>query len=411
VKINIVTFLFVTLLCVHLSKCDLRFVFTMFRHGARSPTALDKNKNDAFGENWPNPGELTEVGKRMHFLLGARNRQVYKDFTTKSKIDGSVYIRSTDYNRTMESVQSQMQGFFPPGTASPIKNIRARALAHPFIDDPNKSGWKSADKMLKMNSIIQRVETFPVHLFEEPNHLYSFFYNPNICKIYPKMGAENRAQPMFKSFFDKLKKNFGPQLMKMTGKNNTDFLDNYWYVFGLMDSFISDVYDGRPLESALKAGINLKSFNQTAFEFAELDILHNWSGDKDGFFARWTTSMLWPEVISWMERRIAADTAGEGYTGYKTPRFAVFSTHDVTVGSGLTMLNMAFGFKKYYTPFASDIFFELHRSEVDKKYTVHVKYQSLTLGLVPFDEFKTKLEALFYTHEQIAEKCGFVLEK
>jgi hypothetical protein len=111
-------------------------VFTQFRHGARSPTHLDENKNDDWGENWPNPGELTEVGKRMHFLLGLRNRQVYKSFTTRHKLDGSVYIRSTDYNRTIESVQSQMQGFFPPGTASLIKTKAARAIAHPFIDDP-----------------------------------------------------------------------------------------------------------------------------------------------------------------------------------------------------------------------------------------------------------------------------------
>lgn len=173
-----------------------------------------------------------------------------------------------------------------------------------------------------------------------------------------------------------------------------------------MDSFISDIYDGRSIKKAEQNGIDFKAFNKTAFEFAELDILSHWSGDKDGFFARWTTSILWPEVISWMEKRIAADKKGEGYSGYSTPRFAVFSTHDVTVGAGLTMLNRVFGFKKYYTPYASDIFFELHSTKKGG-YKVHVKYQSLLLGVLDFEEFKSKLEAQFYTHEKIAEMCGY----
>jgi hypothetical protein len=381
----------------------------MFRHGARSPTALDKNKNDAFGENWPNPGELTAVGARMHFLLGLRNRQVYKDFTTRQKVDGSVYIRSTDYNRTMESVQAQMQGMFPPGTGHLIKNKKNRALAHPFIDDPRGKNWTQHNKFLGMRTILDRVETFPVHLFEKQNSLYAFFYHPFGCKIFNGLMKENQSQPRFTNFFNKLKKNFGPQLMKMTGNNSTEFLDNYWYVFGLMDSFISDLYDGRDIKKITDAGIDIQSFNKTAFEFSELDILYHWNGDKDGFFARWTASMLWPEVIQWMENRIAADKAGEGYSGYATPRFAIFSSHDVTVGSGLTVLNRAFGFKKFYTPFASDIFFELHSSK--SGYMVHVKYQSLTLGIVPFAEFKTKLEAQFYTQEHIAEICGYELPK
>merc|ERR1711957_258200 len=100
--------LFVTLLCVHLAHCDLRFVFSMFRHGAKHPTAIHGGI-DEFGELWDGPGELTAAGKGMHFLLGLRNRQVYKDFTTFERLEGSVYVRSTDYNRTIESVESQRQ--------------------------------------------------------------------------------------------------------------------------------------------------------------------------------------------------------------------------------------------------------------------------------------------------------------
>jgi hypothetical protein len=291
-KTNILTLLFVSLLCVHFAKCDLKFVFSMFRHGARSPTALDSKNNDAFGENWPNPGELTPAGKRMHFLLGLRNRQVYQKFTTKQKEDGSVYIRSTDYNRTMESVESQMQGFFPPGTGHLIKDKKTRAIAHPFIDDPSGQNWTRENKFLGMRTIIKRVETFPVHLFAKQNPLYAFFYNPFSCKGFNQMLNKNRENIIIKDYFKNLKTQFGPQLMKMAGQNNTDFLDNYWFVFGLMDSFISDVYDGRVIQKAHDAGIDIQAFNQTAFEFSKNDVLYSWNGDKEAFMARWTASVL-----------------------------------------------------------------------------------------------------------------------
>jgi len=377
----------------------------MFRHGAREPTAI-KNNVDEFGEKWLTPGELTPVGKRMHFLLGLRNREVYRNFTTRAKIDGSVFIRSTDYNRTMESVQAQMQGFFPPGSAALLHNQKLSDIAHPFMDDPRGQNWKSFGRHLNLRSIVHRVETFPVHLFSRDDPFNQFFYNPYACKPYLQMSQENIKRPVIQDFMKKFKEEYGARMSNMTGKP-IETLDNYWYLFGLFDSYISDVYDGRELKKPKEFGIDLEKFNRTAFEFAENDIITQFNGDVEYFFARWTVSILWPEVIAFMERRIAADKEGKMiYTGYELPRFVFFSTHDVTVGSGLTVLNRAFGFKKYYTPFASDLFFELHR-KTNGEYEVYVKYQSLTLGVVPFGEFKEKLEKQFLTREQIAEKCGW----
>jgi hypothetical protein len=380
----------------------------MFRHGAREPTGVSGGMDD-FGEPWHNIGELTPAGRRMHFLLGLRNRHVYKDFVDNSKIDGSVFIRSSDYNRTIESVQSQMQGFFPPGTGATL-NHKTEMLAHPFIDSPIGNGWNNNEwaKLLQGDTIFHRVETFPVHLFERQNPLYEFFYNPYSCKPYWPMSQENIKSAKIQNWMKNFKANHGEKWMKMTGNNSTAALDNYWYLFKLMDSFISDMYDGRELKKAKKFGFDIKEMNQTAFEFAENDIMIQFNGDKEGFFARWSMSILWKEAIEFMERRIAADNAGQmnHYHGYNHPKFVFFSTHDVTVGSGLTVLNRAFGFKKYYTTFAADLFFELHRTDKGK-YNVVVKYQSLTLGTVSFEEFKAKLGEQFLTNDQIQQKCGF----
>lgn len=407
--------LFVLLLCAHFaqSKSELRFVFSMFRHGAREPTGVHGGVDD-FGEKWSHIGELTPAGKRMQYLLGLRNRHVYANFTTSAREDGSVYIRSTDYNRTIESVEAQMHGMFPPGSAVELKNDKVRDLAHPFIDDPQGHGWldNSWSKELNKQTIKDRVETFPIHLFERNNPLYAFFYNPYPCAPIKGMSKANIAGEKIQSWMKKFKADYGEKWMKMTGNNSTADLDNYWYVFKLIDSYISDIYDGRELKHAKEHGIDLKAMNETAFEFVHNDILIQFNGDPEGFFARWTASVMWPEVIYWMEKRIEADNNGhhDDYHGYQYPRFAFFSTHDVTVGSGLTVLNRAFGFKKYYTPFASDIFFELWRNE-NGEYHVTVKYQSLTLGTVPFSEFKEKLEAQFYTFEEIQKRCEMHIDE
>ena len=69
----LIYFLFSLLfLNTHQANDKLIFVATNFRHGARQQN--EKNENDPYGEKWDLPMELTGVGKRMHYILGLRNR-------------------------------------------------------------------------------------------------------------------------------------------------------------------------------------------------------------------------------------------------------------------------------------------------------------------------------------------------
>ncbi len=56
------------------NKQKLKFVFQIHRHGARAPLKLEKGI-DCYGEKWISENELTEVGKRSHYLIGIRNRR------------------------------------------------------------------------------------------------------------------------------------------------------------------------------------------------------------------------------------------------------------------------------------------------------------------------------------------------
>ena len=55
-------------------------------------------------------GQLTTKGYRQHYDLGQLYSSVYASLLPKSKVVGSLYVRSTDYPRTMMSAQGNVNG-------------------------------------------------------------------------------------------------------------------------------------------------------------------------------------------------------------------------------------------------------------------------------------------------------------
>ena len=73
---------------------------------------------------WGTDGELSPIGKRQHYLLGvkARNRYIKQNKLLKEIYDpNEILIKSTDSNRTIESIYSFVQGLYPFGTGPTIK--------------------------------------------------------------------------------------------------------------------------------------------------------------------------------------------------------------------------------------------------------------------------------------------------
>merc|ERR1711957_414470 len=172
--------------------------------------------------------------------------------------------------RTIESVLSQMQGFFPPGTGELIANEKTEKLAHPFIDDPSGDNWQGVEPWLGMRTIKDRADQF-----------HNVFYHPYACKVYYPMSVANIKKPVIQDFMKNFIAKYGKVMMEMTGRKDMKFLESYWYLFGMFDSFISDMYDGRDMKKPLAHGIDLQAFNKTAFEFAKNDILTQFNGDKE----------------------------------------------------------------------------------------------------------------------------------
>jgi lysosomal acid phosphatase len=97
---------------------EVVFAMVLHRHGDRSPTACIPN-DAACAAHWPEGyGELSAQGMTQAHALGVQLRTRYVDtglirgnFTRRD-----VAVRSTQYDRTLDTAQSVVQGLYPPGT-------------------------------------------------------------------------------------------------------------------------------------------------------------------------------------------------------------------------------------------------------------------------------------------------------
>ena len=117
---------------------NLYFVFTTFRHGAR--TSL--YKNDYFGRLKKSPGVLTKYGALQHLKIGNNYRERYSNFLNMSFDKSQMYIRSSKSERVIVSTEYELLGLFNKSISR--KNIHLIQNGYDFrnlynFDDEEKN--------------------------------------------------------------------------------------------------------------------------------------------------------------------------------------------------------------------------------------------------------------------------------
>ena len=91
------------------------FANILYRHGDRTP--MRPYLNDPYSNEslWPVPfGQLTNLGKYQHLLLGRWVRKRYSHLLSNLYSPYDIYIQSTDTDRTLMSAEAHLAGLYPP---------------------------------------------------------------------------------------------------------------------------------------------------------------------------------------------------------------------------------------------------------------------------------------------------------
>ncbi|XP_073512529.1 testicular acid phosphatase homolog isoform X2 [Phyllobates terribilis] len=125
---------------------NLTFVVVVYRHGDRSP--IDTYPTDPYKDTvWDNGlQQLTQVGIKQQYELGRYLRMRYEHFLSPTYKKEEIYVRSTDYDRTLMSAQANLAGLYPPnGTQQWHPDI-------PWQPIPVHTVSVSQDRLLKFPS-------------------------------------------------------------------------------------------------------------------------------------------------------------------------------------------------------------------------------------------------------------------
>ena len=164
----------------HKTSDNLYFVFTTFRHGART----SYGRLDIFG-NPINPQEtLTKYGALQHYEIGLKYRYRYSNFVNMTFDKKQFYIRSSNSERVIISTEKELEGFFNKTINRNnihIANLRNN-LWNLFLlnEEEIKEAEKYKNYCKKRNLDIDYKQIFSTEIFPLLKNCYGVQNTPNL---------------------------------------------------------------------------------------------------------------------------------------------------------------------------------------------------------------------------------------
>jgi len=407
-------------------ELELIFVYQHIRHGARGPSAsynsLFKDGIDEFRVSWKGEGdgELTLVGKREHYDIGVRNRHKYgKGKNGLGLIDFSNYnpeevlFHVTDYNRTHQSLNSELIGMYQPGL---LKTLTEQQVNGSF--PPNEEEWKKRrneslysdilDEIEELGNktIVDNIPIFNVHPFGA-NRTFNL---ENNCKNLDKMREESLIgkDDLLYSYFLKHKE----VLRVFFQLDDYSYFTNIRMMNSITDHYISDYKNYKDLSVFHNiTGIDLDIFMEKCGKF-----YHDWMYNYycTNITCSMESSRLMEDLLGYMKRRIQYYPQ----TTYKAPKLVIDCGHDTTVAPMQMFMYMTwkekpdYGVITQYCGFACNLYFELYKTKSGiTKYYVYYYIDEKLIHIFDYDEFDETIRAHIYTQENITDYCKTDEEK
>lgn len=365
--------IYLILITVHAE--ELMGVIHISRHGERTP--LKKYSWDSTEWN-NNPSDLTDAGIIQNYILGQEFRERYiitneliPDYYNASL----VYIRSTEFARTVSSAQAQMSGFFPhgPKLASPSNKHKA---VPPFKFD----GLEKALASMGSEALPNNYQPVFIDMINQEQD----FLLLGFSKVCPKIGdyiKELQNSASYKKKKETYENDLKQSLEKILNADNISFEeaaiigDTIEGIFNAGHEFPQGI-----THEIMNKLIEIRDYcNSYMFEFSE------------------PTQLASSEMLNYIK-----STFEDLINKRNTKKLSFFFAHDTTLIALLLALN---GWDFRNPVFASTLVFELYK---EKDYKLRITYNDEVIEMngedsISFKEFKKFVSS--YALDDVHKQC------
>ena len=379
------------------SDSDIVFVYEHVRHGARSPLFLNGNTQyqDAFGTQWEGAMELTNVGKREHYVLGIHNRLKYSSLINFTKYDyQEIKVYSTNTGRTVQSIQAELLAMYLPGTLPKLTKDQLKAAYPPF----QNLSLEVLDEISELNdsTIINDINVFPIQ-YSDPKKVQ--INEPANCPYMKQYQEDLKTNSVtVKDFVSNFISKYGDKLKEVLNITDKELNDFEYIETILAEEVLCNYYDGNKLTDFFsKTGFNESEFIQDNRLSKSIYTYNINLDEKTGIMS---ASPSMKEIINYMDNIINNKS--------QAPKMVMQGGHDTTISYIQYFMKHVFNIPIQYISFASNIYFELHKnkseSELDKYYIEYI-LDGITKLIMDYPEFKTKVLDSVWSDEDINKFC------